>query len=254
MSFCDNKFAKLSFSRHHKKVIAAWFEFSCFIAPLWCCFRYSVMIEFRDLTNMNNVVHQHSASPHWPLRLCTAGPSTLLYSDRRYPDPDAVEKCIIRWLDCSSSTPKPDGELVTEQDYLFDMCCTEDEGKSLVITTDYCQKAIRCYNRDSGKLLWKVEGKLPGMGKKIGPRDITVDGLGHLFVTDENNKCIQKLSGTGEYLGVHLKEGDQGLGELKDVQWHDASSSLVVGHAKWEQATHDQWRKQYMYISVVSLQ
>ncbi len=97
---------------------------------------------------MSNILYQHSATGHWPMCLYTAGHSTLLYKE---------SSLTIRWLDCSSSTPKPDGELVTEQDYLFDMCCTEYEGKSLVVTTD---GFIRCYNRESGELVWKVKKKL----------------------------------------------------------------------------------------------
>ncbi len=102
-------------------------------------------IEFRDLTNMKKIVHQHSVLPDEPNRLCTAGPSTLLYSDRSTP-------CVIRQLDCSTATPKPDaGELVTQQNSIYDICCTEGEGKSVVVTAD-CS-TIRCYNRESGELL-----------------------------------------------------------------------------------------------------
>ena len=112
------------------------------------------------------------------------------------------------------------------------MCCTTYNGKPLVVTTHCTNSAIRCYKRDSGELVWKVEGKLPGMGKKMRPWDITADGWGHLFVADIDNKCIQKFSVTGEYLGVILEEGEQGLGDPRHVRWNESNSALVVGHEK----------------------
>ena len=66
----------------------------------------------------------------------------------------------------------------------------------------------------------------------IRPKGVTTDGQGHVFVTDENNKCIQIFSAGGKYVGVLLKEGQQGLGEPRRVRWNDATSSLVVAHKK----------------------
>ena len=174
---------------------------------------------------MKKIVHHYPVSSHRPGKMCTAGPSTLLYCD--WSDP-----LVIRWLDCSSSTPQPVAELVTQQGSIYKMCCIEDEGKSWVVIIDIL--AIRCYNRDSGELVWKVEGKLPGMGEQMCPGDITTDRLGHLFVADFRNNCncIHKFSLTGEYLGVLVKEGEQGLGEPRCVRWNDATSSLVIAHKK----------------------
>ncbi len=81
-------------------------------------------------------------------------------------------------------------------------------------------------------------------GKYMMPTGITADGQGHLFVTDENNRCIPTYSVTGEHQGVLLEEGEQGLGESQSVRWSDARSSLVTAHRT----------KDGSYISVISLQ
>ncbi len=196
-------------------------------------------IEFMDLTKINKKVYECSVSPHWPSKLHTTSPSTLLYSDKSHPK-------IIRWLDCSSSTPEPatgNNEMPTEQNYLNDLCCVENEKKSVVVTTDYYHSTIRCYSKDSGKLLWKVEGKLPGMGEQMKPDGITTDGEGLLFVTDLKNKCIHQFSADGEYVGVLLRKGEEGLGFPGCVQWNETNSSLVVAHVKDGQ----------MHISVVCI-
>ena len=186
---------------------------------------------------MNNTIHRYSVPPdEEPDMLCTAGPSTLMYSDcdMKSSLTSDLRKAprIIRWLDCSSSTPTPDGELNIQQETVYGMCCITFEGKSLLVTTDQWDSAIKSYSRESRELVWSKEGRLPGMGKEMGPWDITADGQGYLFVADESNKCIQKFCITGKYLGVLLKEGEQDLGELKHVQWNSATSSLVVVHQK----------------------
>ncbi len=110
------------------------------------------------------------------------------------------------------------------------MCCITHEGKSLVVTTDVL--AIRCYSRDSGELVWRAEGKFPGMGKKMEPFGITADGQGHLFVADLKNQCVQKFSAGGKYLGVLVKQGEEGLGEPYCLKWNGFISPLIVAHSK----------------------
>ncbi len=81
------------------------------------------------------------------------------------------------------------------------------------------------------------------MESSMFPMSVTADGQGHLFVTDGENHCIKKFSVDGEYLGILLNEGEQGLGEPYCLKWNDATSFLVVAHKKYDG----------YYISVISL-
>jgi DNA-binding beta-propeller fold protein YncE len=55
----------------------------------------------------------------------------------------------------------------------------------------------------------------------FGPRDITVDGEGNLWVTDTGNKRVLKFSPDGEVMGAFGREGD-GRGEFREPVGIDA--------------------------------
>ena len=165
--------------------------------------------------------------PLIPSRLCTLAsfPFILLYEDR------SKELCEIKWLDCSSNPPKPasDTDIIhTQQELIWDMCCTQVGDKQLLVTTRG-KDGITAYNIDSDKLQWSVKGKLPGMETVLNAWGLATDGYGHLFVCDYEGACIQKFSARGTYLGAVLKKGDQGFGQPWGINCY-ARSSLIVVH------------------------
>ena len=71
------------------------------------------------------------------------------------------------------------------------------------------------------------------MNKVLKAQGLTTDDHGHLFVCDDNNKCVQMFHvADGRYLGAVLSEGEQGLGEPFLVTWCSRMSSLVVINLK----------------------
>ncbi len=132
-----------------------------------CLNRNNQRIEFRDLTRMEQIVLQNSTPSHKPSKMCTDGSSTLLYSNRS-------QARDIRCLDCTPSTPqRAAGELLPKTHLMEDMCCVKHEGKSLVVVSDYISgdesvdsSAMRCYNRDGGKLMWKTKVTWDGKNDK----------------------------------------------------------------------------------------
>ena len=57
-----------------------------------------------------------------------------------------------------------------------------------------CDHGIFAYNKENENLEWEIEKILPGMGKPMDAVDVATDGLGHLFVCDRANECIQMFS------------------------------------------------------------
>ena len=99
----------------------------------------------------------------------------------------------IRSLDCSTSLPKPSTTVVhTQQYFLRDMCCVENGEKHLLITSSYTNR-LDAFNTETDELEWSVSGNVTEADKEIHPNGVTADGNGHLFVCDNNNKCIQMV-------------------------------------------------------------
>ena len=121
------------------------------------------------------------------------------------------------------------------------MIQTEFEGKDFIIISHGNPHAPRggiyAYNTESKQLEWRVEGRLPGMSKVLKAQGLTTDEHGHLFVCDDNNKCIQMFCvSDGRYLGAVIKPKQCGLGDPWAITWSRKRSSLVVIHViqeKW---------------------
>ena len=187
-------------------------------------------IYFHDVSNLNEIVFNHSVEPHVPGPMFTSSPTTLLYEDlSNYP-------LVVRWLDCSASPPKPasgKNTTSTQQIQVWDMCFVRGRGdKELLITTRGPEGGIYGYDTDTDKLDWIVKGTLPGVSKNVTADAVTTDGHGHLFVCDTSNACVHMLSVNGSYLGTPLKAGEQDFGGPWRIRWLENSSSLVVVHIK----------------------
>ena len=71
----------------------------------------------------------------------------------------------------------------------------------MVVVTG-CGDEIFAYDARSGEWKWGVEGKLEGMSEELVAHGVATDGIGHLFVGDQHNKCIQIFSVDGRYMGA----------------------------------------------------
>ena len=69
------------------------------------------------------------------------------------------------------------------------------------------------------------------MDYDISPWGATTDGLGHLFVCDMVNACVQMFSVIdGSYLGYVVKKGEEGFGTPRCARWYKDDPSLLVAH------------------------
>ena len=58
---------------------------------------------------------------------------------------------------------------------------------------------------------------------------VASNGCGCIFVCDWNNECIHMFSvKDGRYMGVVIKEGEQGLRKPREIRWCETTSLLVV--------------------------
>ena len=182
-------------------------------------------IDFRDLINLNEVILSHSTVPHEPGIMCTSTATTLLYENQsKYPRE-------VRWLDCRVSPPKAASGTnitVTQQNNMWDMRYVSLGDKQLLITS-HRYEGVNAYNVKTDKLEWKVDGgNLPWI-ERIDVEALSLDGVGHLFVADDLNKCVHVLSvADGSYLGHVLRATDDKPGKWR-LRWCKSISCLVLG-------------------------
>ena len=163
------------------------------------CFRNS--IEFRDLEDLNKVIHVHSEAINIPGRLSSSGSSVLLF----------VSDMKIYQMDCSNMefSQSTKSCILDVSESIWVMNYAQQNNKEFILVVPQSLSGIKAYDANSGFLEWDKE--LPGMTRCA----LIPDGHGHLFVSDQDNKCIHLLSVLdGEYLGCLIKEGEQGLGFL----------------------------------------
>ena len=158
-------------------------------------------------------------------------PSSLLYANR------SEQSQEIKRLDCTVSPPKLIKEKQFQvEDNLNDMCPVYlENNKHLVVTTHdqiYKEGFLICAH-DPGKKIreWSVTETL---FEPLSPQGLATDGKGQLYVCDWNNACIQMFSSGGDYQGVLLRQGEQGLKKPWSVRWCTTKSLLVVLHGKDE--------------------
>ena len=177
------------------------------------------------MKNLNVVMHSFSTEPYKPLLLCASSPSLLLYEDR--------SPRHVRWLDCTTLPPKPpSGRSITStntEDKYWDLCVVEHGDIELLVVV-YSDNRVDAYNLDADKLQWATS--IPELEKPVRICAITTDGRGQLFATDPRNRCVHVLSTDGTYIGVLIKQGEQGLGKPMFSYWSSKYSSLIVFHGK----------------------
>ena len=188
-------------------------------------------IDFYSMGNKKYVPKfSHSLAPHHPGLLETRAkpPKLFVYQDQgtrgfkglhcsTYPPKGANINCIP----CSK-------EFIGFE--LQDMIsCGTLRGDDLIIAS-LGSGGICGSHKTSGKIRWRLKGRLPGMQNLMTARGIDTDGRGHLFVCDTANQCIQMFSLNGDYLGVLLRSGEQDLGTPFRIRWCRQTSSAVVLH------------------------
>ena len=136
-------------------------------------------------------------------------------------------------LDLSESKQKQ--VIHTQQTIIEDICFVHDGDKQLlIIAVD--SDGLFAYNTETNKLEWKMNRKQLEIENEMLFHGVTMDGRGHLFVTDYNNKCVQMFSASdGHYLG-RLMKGVETLFKPAGVYWTAETSSLVAAcilQGKW---------------------
>ena len=188
-----------------------------------CIFSSGQKIEFCDVNDFNQILLTHSVAPHKPGALYAVRPSTLLYVDISKSPRD------IHWLDVSESKPATGKRVIhTKQKLIYDMCCLQDEGEQLLALA--AGNRLFAINTNTGKLVWKVDRKPPGMEKDMNFHGVTTDNHGHLFMCDYKNRsrCIHLFRASdGQYLGCLVKDEEE-LGVPAKIHWCDKTSSLTT--------------------------
>ena len=112
------------------------------------------------------------------------------------------------------------------------------KARPLLVTTDGANpletQRLSVYEKDEDRARWSSTGELPYMPREMHPASFTTDGQSRLFICDTNNRCVQAFNLTGDYHGVALREGRQGIGEPALASWCSALDALIVLHKKEE--------------------
>ena len=186
-------------------------------------------LELRDPNNLQTIVYTHSVEPHRPYTLCVAPPSTLFYADNQFKKPSGIHR-----LDCSEEMPTLCQSIGPYDYHIRSISYMKYFNENiLAIAFDH---ELQTFKIDTGKVKWiKKDIHLPGQNENCEPYCLAADRKGRLFVNDSNNKCIQIFSESdGQYLGCLIKEGEQDLGEVKQMCFNESTSQLVVSHKKDE--------------------
>ena len=149
-------------------------------------------------------------------------------------------------LDCSEPTAKFSNTFSHKYGDICGMVCVQLGPKKLLITTHAPEKIV-AFDLVIKKVEWQVQSHRY-YPNQMRPRCITADADGHLFVCDEQNKCIQMFSTSdGQYLGTLMTDLEEGIGDPFNLCWWQGASSLIVHHAK------DDKSNDHCFISVLSL-
>ena len=192
-------------------------------------------IQFREIGSLGKVAFSYQLKQCRPGRMCTSSSASssssnnmLVYVDhKKHPHE-------VQWLDCSKSPPEPaeePGSVHVQHDLVWDLCCAfVRNGKQRLLITTGGFDGINGHNAGTDKLEWSLKGGISGVEDEMTAEGVTSNGRGHLFVCDENNKCVHVFTTSGDLVGTVLREGEQGLGRPRLIHWCDGSSSLIVGH------------------------
>ena len=183
-------------------------------------------IEFRNGSDLNDIILTHLVKPHKPRSVSKLDKSTLLYVD------GATTPNEVRYLNCSVSPPKRATVVgvthTTQQNPVAGICTAQFGDKTLLVTTDKLD-SVNAYDIAQDRIVWQVKGKLTGMESAIRPRAVALDGRGHLLVCDTD--CVWMLSTDGVYMGVVFKIGER-IGKPENIFWCSRNRWFLIHHYK----------------------
>ena len=133
----------------------------------------------------------------------------------------------VKQLNCHTRFPQPFRQNnVIVNTVVTDMCIIDQK---LVIVS---ANGVAVFDIGSKVLEYRIPCNLPQIRKELKASAVTSARLGYLFICDTNNQCVHmfNVNADCEYMGVLLKAGEYGLGELERVRLCDRASSLVVAH------------------------
>ena len=139
----------------------------------------------------------------------------------------------MKQIDCSSFPPN---EVTVAHGNKLDrswssICCIKKQGREFIVKDDQ-DSAISAYDVTSGELEWTLSDYPESAETFVRFGSTTSDDNGHIFVFDTTSKHIYAVSVEGKYLCCLLKEGEEGIGEIKKIKWSKAESCLMVAHCK----------------------
>ena len=177
-------------------------------------------IEFLDSGDLSRTVEAVLLEPDEPFTLCSSNKNTLYYADW-------YGSGQVKLLNCQASltTLRHQSNLNVNR-VVTDMCIIDQK----LVTV--AANGVDVFNISTKALEYKIPGILPKIKKQHKISAVTSIRLGYLFVCDTNNRCVHmfNINAGNKYMGVLLKAGENGLGELSIVRWSDKLSSLLVAH------------------------
>lgn len=108
------------------------------------------------------------------------------------------------------------------------LVCVGEGSEELVIAVR--RGELFAYGMQSGKLMWRIHGKVPGLGTEICSGGAVSDGRANIFVLEDNMKVVHKFSMDGKYVSTVIKQGENGIGAVHQMAWNKSDSSLLVLH------------------------
>ena len=130
----------------------------------------------------------------------------------------------MKQIDCSSFPPK---EVTVAHrnklDYSWSSICSiQKEGREFIVKGDITSRELE----------WTLSDYPESSETFIRFGNLTPDENGHLFVFDNTSRHIYATFEEGKYLYCLLKEGEEGIGEIKKIKWNKVESCLMVAHCK----------------------
>ena len=177
-------------------------------------------VKFLDSVDLSRTVEVVPLGPDEPFTLSTSTKNTLYYADW-------YGSGQVKQLNCQVSPPTLRHQSnVNVNRVVTDMCIIDQK----LVTV--AANGVDVFNISTNKLEYKIPGILPKMKKQHKISAVTSARSGYLFVCDTNNKCVHmfNINAGNKYMGVLLKAGENGLGELSTIRWSDKLSSLLVAH------------------------
>ncbi len=199
------------------------------LQPIFLLHRQDSVIEFRpieDITKPSSVFTTYTTRP--------GALSSLSASDMIYINVSPKPR-YVNFLDCRKFPVRHPHTYVPIacQDHAYDLCTIQYNGQKLLITTDpetNSDKGIMAHYLSSGKVAWKLSGKVEGLQNEIKPKRVCSDGVRNVFVIDSNNSCVFALFPDGKFHKVIMRKGEHGIGKLSWIKYCSQTKCLIIGH------------------------